>query len=965
MIGTTTEIERILVRIVADATSYDRVMDRVVGRMTQTAARLTAAGRRLTMGFTAPLLAMATISVASAGKFEYSAARIQGAANMTTAQITQTKDSVLELARELGMRPTALIDTFEELTKGGADLAQILAGSGKVSAMLAKVGGVDNSVAAKTMVKILNVFHRDNLTAAQAANTLSAAADASVISIEDMIHSISQGSSMAAQAQQSFTDFATSIGLLGQAGIVSRDAGTSLKTFFMSLFSGERQKYFEKYGLSAKTATGQIKPLRNIIADLDKILAKMSPSMQLRAVSEMFGSDAARSAITLANAGAEGFDKLKAKMVGATTVEEKYNLLLQTFNGQMERLLGLIENIGIGIGGRLVPYIQAFGDSIESAIKWWEGLNAAQKNFLFGLAMYAALAGPALILMGRMIGLVQVLSGRFWILSSAAYRGFTSLRGFLLGLPRLLMNVAPVAMLFGRRFVLSMGAGMAGMSRYFVASLGALWRVAAIAIRPLVSLFAPFVMDIVYIVGGIGWTIVKQFAFLPRVILPVFAALWRAAAAFGMALPGVFAAFRTAMFAFVAAIPGVLASLQTAANVFMPWAVALSQAVLRLTATTLAPILGMLATTITTALASIAAGIGSVVATMVAVAAFPVIVIGGIIAIVEAIRYMLGSISEMDRGFKITGQSALNFFKAIAGFIANLGENWDRFVTWFGANWTNMFWDALKAMGIFLMNMGNNTLAFLGLALGSAGIYVTEFVVYLGDAFAHGWDVVSAWIKDTLVAFKDWSVRVGTMIWDALTGGNAYQEVLQAQANKVTYGSQVGAFKSDTFGKEFDNSMADFTESVFQYVRTPFQGFESSMSPLPTFETDSKAVDELFANGLGFFNPQIPEMKIPDMAPKNSDQEWIQNLLKQINQPKGLMQIPDVMPKLPKESGHEQGPGDTFKQISLRRFAVEGKGGLARPTDKQQKDKYVDNQGITSRLDQIKQAILLSKGIIR
>lgn len=963
MIGTT-EIERILVRIVADATSYDRVMDRVVGKMTTTAARLTSAGRRLTYGITAPLLAMAAVSVASAGKFEYSAARIQGAANLSVNQITAMKGSVRELGRELGMRPTALINTFEELTKGGMELDKILGGSGKVAGMLARVGDVDNATAAKTIVKILSIFRSENMSAAKAADTLSAAADASVISIQDMIHSTSQGASMASLAGQSFEDFATAIALLGQGGIVSRDAGTSLKTFFMALASTEREKYFKQFGVDVTTVSGKVKPFRELLDELYGSLRKLSNFNQLRVVSQLFGADASRAAVILGviGKGSSGFDAMKKKMEGALTVEQKYALLQNTFNGQMERMLGLIEDIGIEIGGRLVPYIKSLGDVIVRSIGWWRGLSDAQRDFLFSAALFAGAAGPMILMSARLIGLVQVLSGAFWGLSAGVVASVTKFRLFLLTLPRLLATGTVAATLFGRGFVLSMGAGIMGMSRYLAASMLALWRVVAISMAPVVSLFAPFVMDIVVLVGGIGLAIVRQFAFLPAAIMPIFTALWQSLVAFVGAIPAVLSGLRVALVSFMASIPAIFTAFQAAGAILIPWVMSLGQAMLALATTVFTPIIGMIYTTIASSVAAIAVGIGGVLATVGAVAAFPVIVIAGLIAIVEVIKYVIGSTEQMDMGFKLTSKSIMNFVKALAGGVANMGQNWDLFVTWFSQNWSNMLVDALKAIGWFFVNMGNNTLVGLAMLGGMLGIWTTEWVSYFGDAFAHGWDIVMAWIGDTLVAFKDWSVRVGTMIWDALTGGDAYQEVLAAQAQKATYMQSVNPFKSNTFGQDYEDRKMDMIGSLSDYIRTPLQGFESSMQPLPEFNTDSKFVDDMLANGFGF---NMPELKAPDIKlPKASDEEWVQNLLRQMQQPQGTMQLPELAPKVPR-GGQDQGPGDTFKETSLRRFMIEGPGGLSRPTDKQQKEKFVDNEGIKGKLEDIKQAILLSKGIIR
>jgi hypothetical protein len=748
---------------------------------------------------------------------------------------------------------------------------------------------------------------------------------------------------------------------------VSRDAGTSLKTFFLSLVSAERQKFFQKYGLSVKTATGQIKPFRDLIENLGRVLSKLTPAKQLQAVSEMFGTDAARAAIILSRSGTAGFDAMRTKMNGALTVQEKYALLMDTFLGQTERLLGLFENIGIELGESLVPVLRSFADQLENLVAWWEKLNPEQKKAITQTVLYAAALGPALIVTGRMVGMIEKLGLGMMKLG---HYGFIPVRRLFQGITKVLASgplmVAGLqtGVAFGRSLLLGVGVATRSLMVYLRGVAGAMWRVVAIAAAPIVSLFAPITMDIVRLLTWAGGAAARGFAagflLLTGWIVPIFAALRLATVTFIATIPAVFAALRVAFISFVAAVPVALGAIRVAMLTLVPWVMALGSALGRLIYMAFAPVLTTMFTAFTTLLGGIftmlVSGIGVVVGAMATIIALPVLVIGGFILIVEAISKVISATHMMGEAHLTAWEKFEMFAKNVIGWFANLGENWEKFTKWFSENWGNMLSDMSMLMLHFFKNMALNTGVAIAGAVGYFGLLMKESVKWVGEGLLHIGKIILAWMADQFTAVGYWAERVSAKIVDAFNpfGGGTYDAVVAQQKATPSMMSQVGEFNPSAFGKVYNEQKDSLINWMIANTSQPFDGFKSSMTPLPEFNTKSKFVDDLFSGeflkGLTAMPdlPQAPETPEPPKFPKPAF---------------GLSGSGDFGPSRAFES-RAQSPGDTFKEISLSRFAIEGPGGLARPEQKQQ-DRFVDNDGIKTRLDRIRDAVLASKGIIR
>ena len=412
----------VFVEIGADPRKFFSALTKVnksLGNMGRSLAsgggRLAAAG----IGMAAPIAA----AVQQGAAFESTLLNIKASTGATAAQIDQIKASSMAMSQALGVGPTAAAEGMLALLKAGMDLEDVLGGAGKSAMEFSSVGQVAVGDAAEVLTDIMNVFGG---TAAQAANIMSSAADSSSVTIEQMVQAFSQASAVAKLADQSLSDTATSIALLGAAGIKGSDAGTSLKSMFLRIINPatEAESALNSVGLTAKSFidlnTGKMKAMPEMFDMLNQALSSKAPDEAKRLLAEIFGSDAVRAAAVFTKVGSEGFAKMSDKMKNALPVSEKYKLLMSGLAGSAGNVLAALQRMAIAVSDAVAPALASVVPFITGFI---DGLTKLATDNKEAVAAFAKFAVAAVAVGSALVGLgisLQVTSFGFAGIGKAA-----------------------------------------------------------------------------------------------------------------------------------------------------------------------------------------------------------------------------------------------------------------------------------------------------------------------------------------------------------------------------------------------------------------------------------------------------------------------------------------------------------------------------------------------------------------
>ncbi|WP_052523773.1 phage tail tape measure protein [Geobacillus kaustophilus] len=299
--------------------------------------------------------AAAYSSIHKAMDFEAQLSAIKAVTGLTNAEMQQMRSLALDVGAKTKYSALEAAQGIEELLKAGISPAIVKAGGLEAALNLATAGGLDLAEAAEVMSDSLHGFKKDALTAAQVANILAGAANASSSDVHELKYALSAVGPVADGIGVSFKEVNATLAAFSNNMLKGSDAGTSLKTFLSNVQPKSKQaaELFKKYGLILKDGTnilfdtnGQLKDMAEVAEILHQKFGKLTDQERTDVFFKMFGSDSIRAANILVKEGAAGIREMYKEMSKVTALDvakEKMN----NAAGAVEQLRGAFETLQI------------------------------------------------------------------------------------------------------------------------------------------------------------------------------------------------------------------------------------------------------------------------------------------------------------------------------------------------------------------------------------------------------------------------------------------------------------------------------------------------------------------------------------------------------------------------------------------------------------------------------------------
>lgn len=83
---------------------------------------------------------------------------------------------------------------------------------------------------------------------------------------------------------------------------------------------------------------------------------------------------------------------------------------LDDFNTQVETLKRSFGDLSVDIGLILLPYVQALVENLQGAVDWFNNLDTGTQKVIIGIGAFVAVLGPALLIIGRLVNLLNMIS---------------------------------------------------------------------------------------------------------------------------------------------------------------------------------------------------------------------------------------------------------------------------------------------------------------------------------------------------------------------------------------------------------------------------------------------------------------------------------------------------------------------------------------------------------------------------
>lgn len=374
-------------------------------------------GSAMSVAITAPIVAAAGIMTKTSGDFEEGMNKVKAATGATADEMSRLTTTAKTIGRAAGFSAQEAAGAMEALAKNGLNVGQILDGAAAAAVNLAAANGAQLEPAANVVTDTMAQFGKTAAQLPGVVNQVTGTLIASKLGFDDYRLAIGQAGGVAGKLGVTFEDFNAALAATSASFASGSDAGTSFKTFLTRLApqSDEAKDAMKALGLSFFDSKGAMVSMEEQAARLQKALKGLSDKSKIDLVTKIFGTDAMRTALSLADAGAEGIRKMRSE-IEKTSAADQAAVRLEGLNGALRKLKASWESLSLAIGA---------SGLLEAATKLaiWAGtmvdklaaLPPATLAVATSIAAVAAAAGPLLVIGGAIVswlGQMAVWAGR-------------------------------------------------------------------------------------------------------------------------------------------------------------------------------------------------------------------------------------------------------------------------------------------------------------------------------------------------------------------------------------------------------------------------------------------------------------------------------------------------------------------------------------------------------------------------
>ncbi|MBE0470515.1 MAG: phage tail tape measure protein [Methyloprofundus sp.] len=299
-------------------------------------------------------------------EFEQSMAKVGAVSRASDAELKSLTKTARNLGATTNWSASQAADGMQFLAMAGFNTEQTIAAMpGMLD--LASAGAIDLGSAADIASNILSGFNMEASEMGRLGDVMTNTFTSSNTSLSMLGESMKYVAPIAAATGISIEQASAMVGKLGDAGIQGSKAGTSLRTVISRLAApaGKAASVLEELGVQTQDASGNLRAVPDILADMNKAMASFGNATRAEMTSSVFGLEAASAAtVLLGQAGSGNLQAYAEKLTevgSATRVANKQN---ETAAGAMKRLASATESIGITIGSVLLPPLATLADAM-------------------------------------------------------------------------------------------------------------------------------------------------------------------------------------------------------------------------------------------------------------------------------------------------------------------------------------------------------------------------------------------------------------------------------------------------------------------------------------------------------------------------------------------------------------------------------------------------------------------------
>jgi len=367
----------LVARVGADMSNWNRSMSKVKRDVNGMTSNMQAAGRSMTMAFTAPIAYLAGTGIKTFANFEQSMAKVKAVSGATGSEFKALEQNAKDLGSTTRFTASQVADLQLQYAKLGFSSEEINQVT-KATLNLAQATDSDLAQAAEVAGSTIRAFGMDATETGKLTDVMATAFSGSALDLTRFQESMKMVAPVAKSAGMSAEDVTSRLMQLADAGIHGSQAGTALRRIIVEL------------GSTGGDTAGSIKKLAENGITMGGAMDEVGRHAQAALLVLGEGADKV-----------DGLTKSLENSEGAAAAMAK--IMDETTTGSFKKMESAIEGAQIAIGEALAPTMVGLADNVASLAQGFTGLSSGAQGTIMVFGGLLAVAGPLLVVIPQMV----------------------------------------------------------------------------------------------------------------------------------------------------------------------------------------------------------------------------------------------------------------------------------------------------------------------------------------------------------------------------------------------------------------------------------------------------------------------------------------------------------------------------------------------------------------------------------
>jgi TP901 family phage tail tape measure protein len=269
---------------------------------------------------------------------------------------------------------------------------------------------------------VMSAYGREADEMASVTDTLTATVSNHNQTMQGMASAMSTVAPIASSLGISLEETSAAIGQMGDVGIQGERAGTALRNVFSQLSdeSSTVSTELNEMGVATRNSSGEIVSMTQLLSNME------SAGVEAGDAAKIFGTEAGPAMAALMQEGSDALAQNTQRISDAEgATQSMAETQRDTLNAEMQIARSNIEDVGIAIGGDLIPMVSTLTGYISTGADRFQDLNGDQRRAIILLGGVAAAIGPVLFVGGTLLTMLPVMATG-WGMATGAASGFAA-----------------------------------------------------------------------------------------------------------------------------------------------------------------------------------------------------------------------------------------------------------------------------------------------------------------------------------------------------------------------------------------------------------------------------------------------------------------------------------------------------------------------------------------------------------